>query len=84
VPGGGHDPGAWLRGTPARRPLLERDGEGFLDRFLGGVEVAHEPDHAREDPSELVAVEPLDLRALHGRCRDASRPVHDPKGESRA
>ena len=60
-----------FRGTPSARPLLERGGEGLLQRVLGEVEVAQQPDEGGEGARALLAVEGLEV---HGAARQSNPP----------
>ena len=51
VPGRGHDPRPRVDRQPIARPALEGDDERLLDRFLGQVEVAGQPDQRRDRPA---------------------------------
>src|SRR5690242_3534228 len=50
-------------------PLLQCDGESLLDRLLGYVKVADQPDDGGQHTPELVAVELFDTRAFHRAVR---------------
>ena len=60
VPRGRHDPGAGIVRDATRRPRLEGRQERFLDRFLGEIEVAKDPDERSDDPTRLLAKELVD------------------------
>ena len=84
VAGRGDDPGGRVRGQAARRPALERDGEGLLDRFLGDVDVAEVADQGGHRSARLGTEDPLDLcidagadRSAHGPVRPRARPGRD-------
>ena len=62
VAGGGHEPGARVRGRPVARPALGGDRERLLGGFLGEVEVAEEADQACEHAAPLVAEDLLENR----------------------
>jgi hypothetical protein len=72
VAGGGGDPGAGVRRQPGLRPGRGRGQEGLLDRLLGQVDAAEDPDERgdrpaglrAEDPADLVAVDAAQLAAL--------------------
>ena len=54
VAGDPGDPGPGVGGNAVPRPALERDEERLLDRLLGGVEVAEDPDQGRDRTPGLV------------------------------
>ena len=54
---GRHQPGARIGGHAVARPLLERRGEGVVQRLLGAVEVAEQADQRREHAARLGAVD---------------------------
>ena len=60
IAGGRRDPGAGIGRHAVARPALEGHDEGFLDRFLGDVEVAEDPDQGRNRPARLLAEQALD------------------------
>src|SRR5215510_15947022 len=54
---GGHEPSARLVRDARYRPLLERGDESVLRKFLGEVNVAHDP---RETGDDLCRLDPPD------------------------
>ena len=60
VAGDAGDPGARVVGDAVVGPALERDHERLLHRLLGEVEVAEDPDQARDRPSRLVPEQAVD------------------------
>ena len=64
---GGRDPGPGVVGDSALRPGADRLDERLLDRVLGQIEVAEDPDQGRDRPSPLLPEEPLDDLARRGR-----------------
>src|SRR5919109_412358 len=73
VAGGGRDPGARVVGYPLRRPALEGNDEGVLNRLLRQVEVAENPDQGRDRPPGLVPEQAVDdLRGSAYRRASAS------------
>jgi hypothetical protein len=65
------DPGARVVRDAVCRPALERDDERLLDRLLGEVEVAEDPDQARDRPSRLVPEQAVDELIRSTRNYDA-------------
>ena len=49
-----------IGGHAIARPLLERRGEGVVQRLLGEIEVAEQADQGREDAARLGAVDSVD------------------------
>ena len=45
-----NEPRAGIGGHALLRPLLERSTEGIVQRVLGQLEVAEQPDQGRKDP----------------------------------
>jgi hypothetical protein len=54
------DPGARIVRNAVNRPALERDDERLLDRLLGGVEIAKDPDQGRDRPPRLMPEQTVD------------------------
>ena len=73
VAGGRRDPAARVRREAVARPLVQGDGERFLDRILGGVDVTEGSDEGRHRPPVLLAKNPADHRLIDGECRVAVR-----------
>ena len=57
---GRDEPGARIGGHAVARPLLERGGEGVVQRLLGEVEVAEQADQGGEDAARVGAVDRVD------------------------
>ena len=62
------EPGAWALRRAVRGPAIERLRERLLDDLLGGVDVAHDPKHGRDDAPVLQAE-----RLCHARLHAAVR-----------
>ena len=62
VAGGLDDPRAWQVRNAGGPPAVDGDGKGFLRRFLGEVEIAHEPYQGGDDPAPIRAVQLVDGR----------------------
>jgi len=63
------DPGAGVVGNAVARPALEGDYERLLDRLLGEVEVAEDPDERRDRPSRLEPEQAVDDCSWTGGAR---------------
>lgn len=63
---GGHQPGARVVRNAIAWPLLQRGGEGVLQRFLGTIEITQQADQRGQDPTRFAAVDRLDLRRRNG------------------
>ena len=61
VPSGRRDPSARVGRQAVRRPLAQRDGEGLLNRILGDVDVAENPDQSGHRAPGLLAEDPADV-----------------------
>ena len=48
-PAGRHEPRSGVRRNAVARPLFERRPEGVVQRLLGGIEIAEQPDERREN-----------------------------------
>ena len=59
----GDQPGHRILRQPFGRPLLHGRAEGFVQRFLGALEVAEQADQRREDAARILAVDLVDLGA---------------------
>jgi hypothetical protein len=57
---GGDEPRARVRGHAVLRPLLECRAERVVQRFLGDVEVAEQPNERGEHATRLVLADRLD------------------------
>jgi len=66
VPRDPRDPGAGVVGNAIARPALERNRERLLDRILGGVEIAEDPDQRGDRPPRLAPEQAVDLAAVVG------------------
>jgi hypothetical protein len=67
---GRHEPRARIRGNAVERPLLERRAESVVQRRLGEVEVAKQPDQRCEYAARLGAVDGVShLTHMLGRLR---------------
>ena len=59
-------------GTPARRPLFQRGGEGLLAGLLGQIEIAEQADQGCENTTRLSAKYFLMHGAAAAHCRRRS------------
>jgi hypothetical protein len=59
VAGGRDDPRAGIGWLAVRRPPGDRHGEGVLDRFLGGVDIAEKADQGGDAATVLAAEDSL-------------------------
>jgi hypothetical protein len=59
VTGRDREPGAWIGRRAVARPALGRRRERLLGGLLGEVEVAEEADQRGQDPTPLVAKDPI-------------------------
>ena len=69
---GRYQPRARIRRHAVARPLLERRAEGVVQRLLGEVEVAEQPDQRGEDAARFGAIDGLGrgahtLERIHAR-----------------
>src|SRR3989441_605496 len=51
------EPGAWALRRAVRGPAIERLRERLLDDLLRGVDVAHDPEHGRDDAPDIDTAE---------------------------
>ncbi len=56
---GRYQPRARIRRDAVARPLLERCPESIVQRLLGEIEVAEQPDQRGEDPSRFGTIDCL-------------------------
>src|SRR5580704_923046 len=82
-----NDPSCGARRETCRRPPVHGNGEGFLDRLLGGVDISEDTDEYGHGATGLLPEDPFDVGALRWRYRhvnpwarlgrDAPRPATD-------
>src|SRR5262249_166304 len=54
---GRYEPGAWIGRDAIARPLLQRCAKGIVQRLLGDIEVAEQPNQCGKDAARFGAVD---------------------------
>jgi hypothetical protein len=72
---GGYQPRARIRRDAVARPLLERRPESIVQRLLGEIEVAQQPDQRGEDSSRFGPIDCLGRGAHRWRIDARRQPV---------
>ena len=64
ISGGRRDPATGVRRQAVGGPLPQGEGERLLDRVLGEIDVAEDPDQGGHRPTGLLAEDPADQRVI--------------------